>query len=181
MKKLTILIFSTLISFNSSGKELDGLFGITLNDNAEKYVTSNYINSNKLKHNETIDGFFSLIMTDKIKKESPYVSNYWVTLDNANKVHRVTGHESFDNLTICQAVRKDLSSRLEEKYNIDFEYFEESYSDFKIYSGYHFNSSGDAFAIQCNESYSDGDVVLQIFIRSKVLSDAVFEYYDSGL
>ena len=54
MKKLLILLFSLLISFNSYGAELNTLFGITLYDNAEKYVSSNYIDSNKYKNLETI-------------------------------------------------------------------------------------------------------------------------------
>ena len=58
MKKLLILLFSILISFNSYGGELNSLFGITLNDTAEKYLSSNYINLNKVKDNETLDGFF---------------------------------------------------------------------------------------------------------------------------
>ena len=47
MKKLLILLFSILISLNSYGGELNSLFGITLFDNAEKYVSSDYIDSNK--------------------------------------------------------------------------------------------------------------------------------------
>jgi TolB protein len=35
MKKLLVLLFSLLISFNSYGEELDSLFGISLYDNAE--------------------------------------------------------------------------------------------------------------------------------------------------
>ena len=47
MKKLLILLFSILISLNSFGDEIKSLFGITLYDNAEKHVSSNYIDSNK--------------------------------------------------------------------------------------------------------------------------------------
>ena len=60
MKKLLIPLFSILISLNSYGIELDSLFGITLNGNAEKYISSNYINSNKQKNHETLDGFYNL-------------------------------------------------------------------------------------------------------------------------
>jgi hypothetical protein len=181
MKKLTILLFSIFISFNSYGEELNSLFGITLNDNAEKYVSSDYIDANKYKDHETLRGYYGLIITDRIKKESPYASRYEITVDDYNKVHSIYGDDFFDNLTICQAVQKDLSSRLEEKYNIDFEYLEESYPDFKIYSNNHFNSSGDYLTLQCNEEYSAKSVKLQIMIRTSVLHDAVYEYYYSGL
>ena len=79
MKKLLILLFSILISSNSYGEELNSLFGITLNDNAEKYVSSNYIDSNKFKVDETISGYFDLDITDKIETKSPYFSTYDIT------------------------------------------------------------------------------------------------------
>ena len=53
-----------MISFNSYGKELNTLFGITLYDNAEKYVSSSYINSDKSKNTETLDGYFDVYVTD---------------------------------------------------------------------------------------------------------------------
>ena len=52
MKKLFVTIFlsSVLLSSVSYGAGLNGFFGITLNDNAEDYVSSNFIESNKGKH-----------------------------------------------------------------------------------------------------------------------------------
>jgi NAD+ synthase len=64
MKKLLILLFSILISLNSNGEELNTLFGITLNDNAEKYVSSNYINSNISKNSETLEEFNKVLEPD---------------------------------------------------------------------------------------------------------------------
>ena len=50
MKKLLLLLLLPLsiISSASYGEEINSLFGINLNDDAEKYFSSNYINSNKL-------------------------------------------------------------------------------------------------------------------------------------
>ena len=59
MKKLLILLFSILISLNSFGDEIKSLFGITLYDNAEKYVSSNYINSNKLSMSQFEERLFN--------------------------------------------------------------------------------------------------------------------------
>ena len=181
MKKLLILLFSILISFNSYGAELNSLFGITLNDNAEKYVSSNYINSNKWKNTETLDGYYDLLMTDKIKTKSPYASEYKITIDINNIVHTITGVEVYANLDICQAVLETLSSLLEERYEIDFEYWEPSFPTGKIYSHYHFNSSDDYFAIQCNEDFEDHSIIMQIFLSSKVIGDATDEFYEAGL
>ena len=49
MKKLFVTIFlsSVLLSPVSYGAGLNSFFGITLNDNAEDYVSSNFIESNK--------------------------------------------------------------------------------------------------------------------------------------
>ena len=104
MKKLLIFLISLFISLNSYGEEINSLFGITLYDNAEKYVSSNYIDSNKVKNKETIDGYFDLIMTDKIKITSPYLSWYKITINKDNRVHSIYGSDKVANLEICQEV-----------------------------------------------------------------------------
>ena len=78
MKKLLLTLLLPLITLSSVsyGEEIKSLFGITLYDNAEKYVSSNYINSNKVKNTETIEGYFDLNVTDKIKTKSPYAITY---------------------------------------------------------------------------------------------------------
>ena len=181
MKKLLILLCSILISFNSYGEKLNSLFGITLYDNAEKHISSNYIDSNKIKNRETIDGYFELLITDEIKTKSPYASYYLIVIDNDNKVHQVYGARIVDNLDICQAIRKDLLSSLEEKYQIDFDYWENTYPTFKIYSNFYNTSSYNKYAIQCNEDYSDSSIYFQIYINSSNLRKAIAEFYDAGL
>ena len=181
MKKLLILLFSILISFNSLGDEIKSLFGISLYDNAEKYVSSNYVDSNKFKNPETIEGYFDLDITDKIKEKSPYVSKYKITIDINHIVHSIYGERHYSNLSICQAIQKDLLSRLEEKYLITFEYWENSFPAFKIYSNFHYTSSDDYFAIQCNEDFEDSSIFLQIYLDTDVLGDATKDFYESGL
>ena len=181
MKKLHVLLFSLLISFNSFGEELDSLFGISLYDNAEKYVSSSYIDSNKIKSIETLSGYFDISITDKIKNKSPYASDYWIVIDSNNIVHSIRGEREIANLSICQEVLETLSSSLEERYEIDFEYWEPTMPTFKVYSYYHYSSLDDYFAIQCNEDFEDYSIVMQIFIDTEVLGDAIDEFYDSGL
>ena len=113
MKKLFILLFLIPISFNSYGEELNGLFGITLYDSAEKYVSSNYIDSNKKVHSESYGNYYDLIITDKIETKSPYASRYVVVIDDNNIVHQIYGDANYINLEICQAVKKDLLSQIE--------------------------------------------------------------------
>jgi len=182
MKKLLLTLLLYLIAFSSAsyGEELNSLFGITLYENAEKYVSSNYINSNKYKNTETIDGYFDLTITDKIKTKSPYASYYKITIDKDNVVHDIYGREILENLEICQEITKSLVSQTEEKYQIKFEYWEKTYPAFKKYAYYYLASSLD-FGIQCRESHKDSSVRLQIFINSVTLSDAVDDFYNSGL
>jgi hypothetical protein len=183
MKKLllTLLIPLIAVSSVSYGEELNSLFGISLYANAEKYVSSNYIDSNKFKYNETNNEFYSLIITDKIKTKSPYASQYRIIFDNAKRVHRIYGEQDFINLDICQAVRKDILSKLEVKYQINFEYAERVYPNFETYLNAHINSLGDEYRIQCRLWHADSSSKLQIFIQSKVLINEVSEFYNTGL
>ena len=174
-------MFSILISYNSYGEEINSLFGINLYDNAEKYISSSYIDSNKFKNDETIDNYYYLIITQKIKTKSPYFSEYLFVINNENQVHRIYGENEYDNLNICQAVQKDLLSSLEKKYQIKFKYKEKSYPTFKRYSNYYWTSSGNYFSMQCRKFYSDSSIKLQIHVTSPDLDKAVDEYYDSGL
>ena len=69
MKKLLLTLLLPLITLSavSYGEEINGLFGIAIYDNAEKYASSNYIDSNKFRNDETIDNYYYLNITDKIK------------------------------------------------------------------------------------------------------------------
>jgi hypothetical protein len=182
MKKLllTLLLPLSIISSTSYGEEINSLFGITLYDNAEKYVSSNYIDSNKYKNLETIEGYFDLTITDKIKTKSPYASYYKITIDNDNVVHDIYGSDILENLEICQEIAKNLVSQSEEKYQINFEYWEQTYPTFKKYAYYYSTSSLD-FGIQCRESHEDYSVRLQIYLNTTPLREAVDDFYDSGL
>ena len=181
MKKLLLLLFSILISFNSYGAELKSLFGISLYESAEKYVSINFINSNKYKYSETNDDFYYLDITDKIKTKTPYANEYKIIIDNANRVHRVYGRSDLNNLDICQAIRKDIFSNLEDKYQIDFKFFQRNFPEFSTYFNSHMNRSGDEYRIQCRLWNSDSSTILQIIFDSEVLAKSIYEFYTSGL
>ena len=183
MKKLllTLLLPLSIISSASYGEELNSLFGITLYENAEKYVSSNYINSNKVKNTETIKDYFDLNFIDKIKEKSSYVSDYWIVIDNNNSIHQIYGQREYTNLSTCQSILETLSSSLEERYEIDFEYWNPTFPDFEVFSYYHHTSSKNYFAIQCNKEHYKSSVLLQIYIDSRRLFNKKKEFYDSGL
>ena len=133
------------------------------------------------KHIETLSGYFDLYISDKIPAKSPYVSDYWITIDINNIIHEIYGHKEYPNLTKCQAVLASLLSTLEKKYEIDFNYWEPSYPTFKIYSHNHYTSSGNYFALQCREYFEDSPFALQMFLKTKIIGEAIEDFYDSGL
>lgn len=180
MKKLLIPLFSILISLNSYGIELDSLFGITLNGNAEKYISSNYINSNKQKNHETLDGFYNLDLTDKIKTKNPYFSIYSLTLDTNNNIHSIEGYEYYSDINRCLEFLETLSSSLESKYNFDFEYEETFYPNGVRYENLSRPSSSSIFVTQCNEEDKESHLMI-IYLETEELADARTEFYESGL
>ena len=177
MKKLLLLLFSLLLSFNSYGEELDSLFGISLYDNAEKYVSSDYIDSNK---GETFNGYFSVYFTDEITEKNTYFSEYWIRADINNIIHSIMGAKEYAQLDRCLAVLETFVPSLEQKYETDFEYWQPTFPDSKKFEHYFYMSSGDYFGIQCNES-DDHSIWMVISLDSKDYVAATFEYFDKGL
>lgn len=184
MKKLFVTIFlsSVLLSSVSYGAGLNGFFGITLNDNAEDYVSSTFIESNKGKHRETLDGYFYLIITDEIENKSPYATYYEIVIDSNNIIHSIIGTSELLNLDVCKAVLESVIDSLEERHQIEFDYFEQPYPEFKIYSYFHYNNNLENYlAVQCNEVYGESKVNLQIYTNTFEIADAIDKFYDSGL
>jgi len=181
MKKLLVLLFSILISLNSYAEKLNNLFGMNINDNANKYFSSDFIDSNKYRHKETLDGYFTLNITNQIKQKSPYASKYKINIDSDNRIQGILGFESTSNINTCREIQKDLSNALEVKYQINFESWEDSIPAFKKYQNFYWNTSGGIFSVQCTDSYTDNTSFLQIYMLSLVMQNAMNEYYDSGL
>ena len=184
MKQLFILfVFLNSVSSSWGIEKIDNLFEITLNDNAEKYVSSSYIDSNKYKHPEVIEGFYNLDITDKIKTKNPHFSYYVITIDNNNRIHRVYADDELKNNDICLAVKDSLSSKFEIKYQFKFQSGEQSYSDFKISADYHYiyGSIAEYLSIQCKDVYENTSSYFQIYLQTLKLGSAIDEFYDFGL
>jgi hypothetical protein len=180
MKKLLILLFSILISFNSYAGELNSLFGITLNDNAEKHFSISYVESFKSENADTLDGYFDVFVTDLIEVKSPYFLEYVITTDINNNIHAITGLEVYENIDRCKAVLETLSSLLKERYEVDFEYWEPSFPSGKKYEYYFYNSLDNYFGIQCKED-DNFPIIMMIYIESKDYATDVNKFYESGL
>jgi len=181
MKKLLVLLFSILISFNSYGEELKGFFGIDLYDNAEKYVSSNYIKSTKQKDTETHNGYFYINITDKITSKSPYFSEYWLTIDLNNNIHSIESNEEYADIKRCQEFLETLASSIEEIHGINFEYDEVFFPKGKRYRYTLFTSSNNYLSLQCNENDDLSYHGMMLYLDSQDLLDARNEFYNSGL
>ena len=181
MKKLLALLFSLFVSLGSYGEEIKSLFGIALYDNAEEYFSSDYINLNKYKYSETNDDFYYLDITYKIKTKSPYATDYKIIIDNINRIHRVFGYSDFINLDICHAVRKDILSKVEDKYETNFIFIERNYPKFSIYLNSNIDSAGNEYRIQCRFWNEDSSSALMVLLDSEVLADSIHNFYNSGL
>ena len=183
MKKilLTLLLHLSILSSSSYGNELNSLFGVNLYENAEKYFSSNFIDSNKIDRVETLGGFYVLNITNKVKNKSPYANYYDISIDGNNIVHEIYGSSELIDLEKCQDVREKLTSELEAKNQIEFGYFEEPYLEFRTYSNYHYSAEGNYLSIQCKDIYTKSYALLQIYITSPLLGDAIEDYYESGL
>ena len=64
MKKSIILLLFFLCPQICSGGEVRGLFGINLFDDLLDHYSVDYLNGKKYKHQETIDGYFSIDLDD---------------------------------------------------------------------------------------------------------------------
>ena len=129
----------------------------------------------------TNDDFYYLDITDKIKTKSPYATEYKIIIDNTNKIHRVLGYSDFINLDICQAVRKDVLSKVEDKYETNFRFIERNYPKFSIYLNSNIDSAGNEYRIQCRLWNEDSSSALQILLDSEVLANSIYDFFNSGL
>ena len=120
------------------------------------------------------------IESEKITAKSPYASEYKITIDRNNRVHMIYGDDDVLNMDLCLEIHKNLLSLLQEKYQIDFESFEESLPKFRKYLNYHWNNLG-VFGIQCRETYENSTSSRQIFFMTSDLRDAYDDFYESGL
>ena len=177
---LTYIIF--FITFVSSAKseEFSALFGLKLQDNVEEHFNLDTINYNKYKNTETVENFYDVDITNIIKKKSPQIETYEITLDNNSQIQGIYGTNLLDTIINCnERVMPSIITIFENKYSLNFEYFENSYTNFNIYSNQTYDYNGNLFRVQCNETI-DGQVFLQIAYQSTELLDAVEIFYNQG-
>ena len=180
--RLYILIIICIFSVTGHlrAEEFAELFGMKLLDQVQSHFSLKMIDNEKYKNAETIDNFYDVDITAVIKKKSPQIDFYTITLDNNNRIHSIYGEKQLDTISNCnERVVPSIISIFERKYSLSFDYYEDSYTDFNIYSYSTYDVRDNLFRIQCNEGI-DGLIYLQIVYQTLELLDEVNRFYDSG-
>ena len=177
---LYIIIFLLSTVGHVRAEVFTELFGIKLLDQVQNHFSLKMINNDKFKNPETIENFYDVEITNVIKKKSPQIDFYTITLDNNNRIHSIYGEKQLDTISNCNnRVVPSIISIFERKYSLSFDYYEDSYTDFNIYSYSTYDDSDNLLRIQCNEGI-DGLIYIQIVYQTLELIDEVNRFYDSG-
>ena len=182
MKKI-LFYFICLIFFNSFstyGSEFKNLFGLKLYVDAGKYFKNSFIKSNKFKNKETHDGFYDIEITDKIVKKNPFLSSYWIVLDEKNSIKQISAEESMPDLNKCINFKNYLIRVFTEKYTFFFIKKEYSHKDF--YTHTHLTEVDDnkSLSVTCVDTFSSEKINLIISFESKIYRNRKKEFYESG-
>ena len=184
VKLIATTVFLSM-SLSVYAVELQGLFGVELNKNINNYISKDYLRKNKSKHTESKSGFFDVYMTDETPNKTPYFDTYYMIVDSNNKVHEIFAQKSTVSLEVCLSQIESLKDSVINKYQLSFEYLEQSFSDgisdYKTYINYFFTDNGDYLALQCNLNHSDNSVSSQAILRTRKLHKAVNDFYYSGI
>ena len=183
--KLIVTTVFLSMSLSVYAVELQGLFGIELNKNINNYVSKDYLRENKSKHTESKSGFFDVRMGDEIPNTNPFFNRYSVTVDGNNKVHRITANNNTASLEVCLSQIEFLKDSFISKYQLSFQYSEQSFSykasDYKTYQNSFYTDNGHYLALQCLLNHSDNSVFSQAILRTKKLNKAMTNFYKSGI
>jgi hypothetical protein len=182
MNIVTAVFLSMSLSLSVSAKEIEGLFGFQLKGNVLNYVSESFLETNKSKHQESFDNYFDLHITDKISNKNPYFNNYWLSVDNNNKVHEISANKSSVNLEVCLSQIESLKDSFINKYQSSFEYSEGNFSDFKTYrNSLRTDNNNNYLSLQCHLDYSNNSVNSQIILRTRKMGEAITDFYNSGI
>ena len=180
--KLT-LISSFLIIFNtysSYSAEFNSLFGIKLYVDAEKYFGKKFVNSNKSKNQETHKGFYDINVTEKINDKNPFLSSYWVVLDEKNFIKQISSQQEILDLEKCMDFKDQLTKIFTQKYTFYFQKKEFTHKDFYTHVNYSSIDDNKYLSLKCVDTFSSKKINLIISYESKVYRNRKKEFYETG-
>jgi len=173
---LSFLSFLLMLPIHYAYSEgIDNLFGIKLFDNATNYVSSEYIENNKNKNQESITGFWELNISNQLT--NPYFDKFYLVIDDYNKIHSIQGDKNYPSEDRCFTFQGKLVKQVETKKQIKLILGEEDLGNFKTtYFGVWVN--GISLSITCVHIFDPIDNRMVYFIETKTLSNAVDEFYN---
>ena len=179
-----ILFYSIFIIFfnffSAFGAEFKSLFGLKLYSDAGKYFKNSFINSNKFKNKETHNGFYDVEITEKIFIKNPFLSTYWIVLDEKNSIKQISAEEDMLDLNKCMDFKNYLIKVFTEKYTFFFTKKEYSHKDFYTHVHSTQVDENKTLSVKCVESFTKEKINLIISYESKVYRNRKKEFYESG-
>ena len=174
---LSLLSFLLILPVHyAHSQNVDELFGIKLFDNATNYVSSEYIENNKFKDTESISGFWTLYMGDKVS--SPYFELFFTTIDNYNTIHQIKGKQNYISEDRCVEFLHVQKINIENKKQVILDFHEKDYGKARITS---YVTSGDSnnitLNIKCIHKFDPIDNYMMFSLSSEALINAREEYY----
>lgn len=155
------------------------LFGHELFENANDFLKSEYINKNKVKDPETIDGYYRIIIEkESIKDPIDFIQYYLFIIDDFYKIHHISGKRIFQKNDDCLKIQNPISNLFEEHLGIRFKRNKLNFNKTEAFRHYGF-VEGNLFMIQCDHMKDHPTLksILNIFLESKEYSDNVNKFW----
>ena len=156
-------------------QNIDELFGIKLFDNATNYVSSEFIENNKYKNKETKAGFWGLNITTKVS--SPYFDIFFITIDDFNVIHQISGERDYFSEDRCLDFLTKLVKRNENRKQVKFKLYENDLGKFRFKKYYVYENNFN-LNIMCGHKYDPIADFMATYLRSDEMNNAINEYYD---
>ncbi len=140
------------------------------------------MNEKKYKHQETIDGYFSIDLDDDIVSKSRLFDLYSVDIDSDNLVHGIVAMMQTGSFDDCkESSLKGLKDIVEGKYSVRLEkwenYDDPTYRQIQYYAW----QSDSQVRVQCIHWASESEAWLEIIVQSTEIFEAIEKYYKQTL
>ena len=107
---------------------------------------------------------------------SPYFEQFFITIDNYNKIHAIIGQKYYPSKDRCLTFLDILVEKVETKKQIKFEYIEQDYGDFQLFKHYSWLDNL-SITLLCGYVFDPIKIYMNSYIRSGEFNNAVQMYY----
>ena len=168
-------------SFSLNELRSEEFFGYATYEPLTKYF-SNKILSKKYDHTETTQGFYTVDITNylKRKEKSPYFDHYQANIDENNLIHSIVLRRKYKTMDTCKAISDTLVNKFSKKYKINFINADLTLPDFKRQGVAAQTIDKHIIGINCNYYFESNTVEMWSFILTPEISRAVSEFYNKG-